>query len=178
MNKYYSIITPTLILSYVFFAADLVVSQTPLEAENVKKEESKEDKVIKKLPKSGMLASTNNGGLANTAGGFGDTALDDEEGNNPIGGSVSKAGNTWVAKVFNNSKRQVTGSFRVLQLDKNEKGVKSDSFSASLSPNQSVERVFPSNPLSVSGSLEIASWKSKKIEAPKEENVPIKAEAK
>ena len=124
----------------------------------------------KQFPKSGTLASTSGGGSASSVGGFGDTPLSDEDQAAPIGGSVSREKNSWVAKVFNNSKDSVSGNYKVIQKGKNGATIKTDSFSVNLAPGKSTERSFTANPLSVSGSLDVVSWKSnKKKEEPKKE---------
>ena len=166
-NKINTPIFNKLFLSICFFVT--ILSCMPL-AYSQESADSGAKKKEKQFPKSGTLASTSGGGTSSSVGGFGDTPLTDEDQAAPIGGSVNREKNSWVARVFNNSKDSVSGNYKLVQKGKNGATIKTDSFSVNLAPGKSAERSFTANPLSVSGSLDVVSWKSnKKKEEPKKE---------
>lgn len=111
----------------------------------------------KELPRQGSLSFS--GGMSD-----GKIAMpwgSDEEGSSPITGSVSKIGqDTWVMKVFNNSEDTYSVNLKVVQLNSQNRQVKSDSFSYTLKARQKVERNVSAAPGSVRGELKLESWKN------------------
>ena len=96
-----------------------------------------------KLPKSGLLSSAVEAGYSSRTIGnvFGGNSLD-EENQNPISGSVVRQGNQWAATVKNNSKDYFSISLRVVQVAMNDSSLRSDFFSVSLNPGESITRTF------------------------------------
>lgn len=170
MAKYKTIYLLLLLVVSAPVAVCAEDSAANVEAELDRKLDARqEERKEKQFPKSGTLASTSGGGTSVSGGGFGKTALSEED-TPPIGGSVNKQGNQWIAHVANNSSAAVSASFKVVQVGKNGNNIKSDSFSASLAPGKSMDRTFSSNPMAVSARLEVLNWKSnRKKEEPSAE---------
>ena len=123
----------------------------------------------KKLPKSGILSISGSAGYGSykLPAAWGES--ENTEGNNaPLAGSVTKVGQKqWKAKVTNQSKEdQYSFGARVLQLSMKGDKVKTDSFSGTLKPKESIERVFTAHANSVSAALELSNWKKKSLAKP------------
>ena len=109
------------------------------------------------LPKTGSLASSVTAGSSGgAAGAWGSDVL--EKSPAPIGGSVSKKGNSWVARVFNNSQDSYSANFKVIQVNDRGTTTRNDYFSVSLQPGKSSERTFSAANGAVSASLELNGW--------------------
>jgi len=129
------------------------------------------------LPKSGSLASSFAGGQnAGTSDkSWGTNVLDQEPA--PIAGSVSKDGNKWVAKVFNNSKDTYSADVKIIQSNDRGGSAKNDYFSVSLRPGQSDSRSFASANGAINASLELTRWKKIGGEAKPEDTTKTGASA-
>ncbi len=110
------------------------------------------------LPMSGNLASSVTAGSAGGApGSWASDVLVQSPA--PIGGSVSRSGNSWLAKVFNNSEDSYSANFKVIQLHARGDSIRNDYFSVTLAPGKSSERTYSVANGAVSANLELASWK-------------------
>jgi hypothetical protein len=125
-------------------------------------QETESQKKEKRLPKSGVLAVSKQGGAGSKEvpmpwGGV------DQQGEEvaPIGGSVYKFNSEeWEAKISNNSKTDRYSANISVQLY-NELGsvVKTQSFSLSLAPGESAVRKVKGAASAKSGQLTLRSWK-------------------
>jgi hypothetical protein len=125
------------------------------------------------LPKSGSLStsiSTRNRNSTSVAEPWGGVNIQGKDAS-PISGSVSKTQKGYVARMFNNSEDTYSVSVRVVQLGKNDNTLKTDSFSMTLKPGQSMERPVSAAPGVFSADLKLENWRKltdnkKKKEAP------------
>jgi|GEM_PF-4716066 len=112
------------------------------------------------LPKSGSLASSFTGGSSGgTSKSWGSEILDKAVA--PIGGSVSKAGTSWIAKVFNNSDKAYSADVKMVQINARGTVARNDYFSVSLAAGQSTQRSFSVANGAVSADLSLSGWKAK-----------------
>lgn len=110
------------------------------------------------LPKSGSLATSFTGGASgSTSTSWGQDVL--EKSAAPLGGSVSRSGTSWVAKVFNNSKDSFSADVKLVQINARGGSARNDYFSVSLRPGQSSERTYSVANGAVSANLELSGWK-------------------
>ncbi|MCB0337627.1 MAG: hypothetical protein KDD62_15030 [Bdellovibrionales bacterium] len=106
----------------------------------------------------GLLAGTAQGATGNTQlGGWGAGSTGGPAA--PIGGSVSKDGRNWKVRVVNNSEDTYRANFDAVQLDKLNKKLKSNPFSATLKGGEKLERVIKAHPTAQHCNLQIKSWK-------------------
>lgn len=121
-----------------------------------------------KLPQTGVLSSsiqTNSGKLQQQLpwGGV------DQQGAAaaPITAQVLRDGDKWRLKVFNNSELKYTFTVRVVQLNKDGKNLRADSFSFTLPAKGANERLLSMAYEAAGTRVEMAGWKreEKKIEA-------------
>lgn len=118
-----------------------------------------EEDIEKKFPKTGVIAATKQSGRNAEVGGFGNVSYSEDD-QAPITGSVSRLNQTkWVAKVFNNSKKSISASFTVKQMNAAGNQIDSDSFSVTLGPGQSNERPITASASTVNAELAITNWK-------------------
>jgi hypothetical protein len=68
----------------------------------------------------------------------------------------------WVAKVMNNTEDEFSVSLEAQQLDTRGKILKRTSFSTSLGPKESTEKLIPARSDAANGTLKIKSWKVKR----------------
>lgn len=145
------------------FLPTLVLGEDLNKGEEKNKEESKEgSKKEQELPKSGSLSSTISGvhGSRNVPGPWGGSSARTEDKAAPISGSVSKvSAREWRARIFNNSEDTYSVNLAVHQFDRNDKKIKSDSFSYTLKPGQSVDRPISALATTEQCSLDLLSWK-------------------
>lgn len=116
------------------------------------------------LPASGVLSSNTSGygsnaGVALPWGGEKDL-YGEKKGKAPITGSVSNVGRDRIkAVIMNNSKSdRYSASLAVLQFDKRNSRLDRQSFSATLKPGESYERIFSKDSRTARSELELVSW--------------------
>ena len=113
------------------------------------------------LPKSGNLASSLTGGSNSGAPGTWGQDGPGEASSAPLAGSVSRSGNQWIARVFNNSTDEYSGDFKVVQMNARGGVARTDYFSVSLRGGQSSERSYSLANGGVNANLELTSWKKR-----------------
>jgi len=124
--------------------------------------EGKKAEVKKELPQSGSLSSSRIGGGEGVAveGAWGGVEPFAAE-KNPITGSVSRRNvRDWIMKVFNNSEDTYRVTVAVVQLDKGNKKLKSNTYSYTLKGGESKEREFTARPGTEQCALELKNWKN------------------
>ncbi len=141
------------VFSAVFFA-DLAMPAQAQERGAAAEEEE--------LPESGTLSTSR------TQGYVGSEAVDEPWGGvdasgetkSPISGSVSKiSAREWKMFVKSNSEFKVYASVQVVQYALNGAKVKTDNFSYTLKPGESVERQVYATPQTASADLKLVSYK-------------------
>ena len=151
-----------LILNRFATVACLVCSSLVLIVSPSFSEEKAGQEKKRELPQTGVLSGTGGGAAAGVAmeGPWGGTSLEGKDSGNPIGGSVSRLSDRdWVAKVANSSEDRYRVTVAVVQYDERNRRLKSDTFSLSLQPKETVERPFRANPSTSHSMLELKSWK-------------------
>jgi hypothetical protein len=133
-----------------------------------------------KLPKSGVLASTEGGQYGkstNTTWSDVDISGDKMA---PLSASVSRVGTEeWRLRVFNNGKNSYSFTVRVVQLTQSLSTSKSDSFTFSLKPGESAERTVRTGSGATGAKVILDSYKKLKTRAtPSPSASPAKGRAK
>lgn len=133
----------------------------------------------KKMPKSGVIASTIPGGYGRQ--GFPTWSDADIQGKEapPISGSVSRVGQKdWKLVVVNNSEDHYSCSIKVAQITRSGSTAKSDSFTLSLKAGERVERPVSGSESAVGATVILESFKKtaakKKVDT---RQVPVTKEA-
>ncbi len=134
------------------------VTPTPVPSATPLDERAKARVELLKLPKSGILSSSQ----ISLPRGTSSQSWGEQKDSNispPIAGSVSTSGKNIIATIKNNSKETLSISARVIQ--KNKKGVtlKTDSLSMVLAPGKSLSRSYSTRVGATANSLEMSNWK-------------------
>ena len=126
-----------------------------------------------KMPKSGVLASTIGGEFgASNANTWSDVDLSGES-KPPLSASVARVGSAgqWKLRVFNNGKNAYSFTVKVVQLTRNSDTTKpgtpsrSDSFTFSLKPGESAERMVPGGSGAAGAKVVLESYRRLKMRA-------------
>jgi hypothetical protein len=121
-----------------------------------------EEEEVEREPQLGVLSGERRGGSEGlSVGAAGDVkdAFTDEQA--PVTGSVSQYSEKLLAKVQNNSKEsRYSLSFRVIELDKNDKKLRSSYFSAILGPGETWEREMRKQASTAQALLELTRAKN------------------
>lgn len=123
-----------------------------------------EKKKERNLPSTGVLSGSYLGGNEGVVvpGQWGKEDVDIfTETSSPITGSVSRVNaRDWVMRVFNKSEDTYSFTVRVIQKDKNNRSVKSDTYSYRLEGGGSEEMNFTARTNTEQAELQLVQWKN------------------
>lgn len=140
----------------------LVISCLPVLSFEARYAHAAEEEEVEREPQLGVLSGERRGGSEGlSVGAAGDVrdAFTDEQA--PVTGSVSQYSEKLLAKVQNNSEEsRYSLSFRIIELDKNDKKLRSSYFSAILGPGETWEREMRKQARTAQALLELTRAKN------------------
>lgn len=113
-----------------------------------------------KYRKRGTLSSSIRGSEGTAVDGPWGGANLSGEGTPPISGSVSRSGDDWIARVVNTSPDRYSVRLEVVQNDKDNRVLKRDFLSYTLSAGEDREKKIRGRSNTISAALKITNWKN------------------